>query len=555
MPTLADLFADERDPARRVERFEALQKSLGASVERGSKGHDRFAQGVGILDGSRSAHLAELAEKVQTISKGLSAEQATEVQETLADLMKAADDTSDPIAAGNIGHPSGANPGNLAPYNLETPAKQLVPRFTPLRNDLTRIKGKGTAREVRRIRGYTNTGMGGVPDQSPFFDSQSAQTAFGSLNLRRGSKIAYAMDIISTNYVEMSLSSDVTYRAQFQNLGFEDSRALDQMALLWSHLVGEEKALLYGRGSGTGYSGALAALTVGAQTAVSSPAGTWPATATPTLWVAANSGFGYGIAVSSATCTPGVTTDSVNIPITSAPAGALNYGVWSGSTAGAATFMGNYSAVNGVINVPGPVSGGAAGAPTADASASALAYDGFLTVLTGSNSGYVNTAGGSVSTNGDAPWQNMFAGLYASVYADPEETWVSAPERRSLSDFLRKSANGTAGYRINLTQGEAGDATVGSIVNGLVNESSPTGRVVDLRVHPYMPAGVSFCRQRVLPVPDSGIGDTSVVDCVQDYMSIAWPQIQFTYDLSTYWLGTLVHYAPMWSGAITGLTA
>jgi hypothetical protein len=36
-------------------------------------------------------------------------------------------------------------------------------------------------------------------------------------------------------------------------------------------------------------------------------------------------------------------------------------------------------------------------------------------------------------------------------------------------------------------------------------------------------------------------------------MSVDWPQIQFTYDASTYWLGTLVHYAPKWSGAITGL--
>jgi hypothetical protein len=36
-------------------------------------------------------------------------------------------------------------------------------------------------------------------------------------------------------------------------------------------------------------------------------------------------------------------------------------------------------------------------------------------------------------------------------------------------------------------------------------------------------------------------------------MSVEWPVIQFTYDVSTYWFGTLVHYAPAWSGLILGL--
>ena len=35
--------------------------------------------------------------------------------------------------------------------------------------------------------------------------------------------------------------------------------------------------------------------------------------------------------------------------------------------------------------------------------------------------------------------------------------------------------------------------------------------------------------------------------------AINWPVIQFTYDISSYWFGALVHYAPAWSGAIAGI--
>jgi hypothetical protein len=40
---------------------------------------------------------------------------------------------------------------------------------------------------------------------------------------------------------------------------------------------------------------------------------------------------------------------------------------------------------------------------------------------------------------------------------------------------------------------------------------------------------------------------------VQEYMSVDWPVVQFTYDASTYWYGTMIHYAPKWSGMISGI--
>jgi hypothetical protein len=60
-------------------------------------------------------------------------------------------------------------------------------------------------------------------------------------------------------------------------------------------------------------------------------------------------------------------------------------------------------------------------------------------------------------------------------------------------------------------------------------------------------------RSHTLPFPDNNVGETSQIVAVQEYMSVDWPQIQFTYDQSTYWFGTLLHYAPMWNGLITGI--
>jgi hypothetical protein len=68
-----------------------------------------------------------------------------------------------------------------------------------------------------------------------------------------------------------------------------------------------------------------------------------------------------------------------------------------------------------------------------------------------------------------------------------------------------------------------------------------------------MPAGASFINSRVLPIPNSNIGETVEIVEVQPYMAVDWPQIQFTWDSSTYWFGTAVHYAPKWSAAILGI--
>ena len=77
--------------------------------------------------------------------------------------------------------------------------------------------------------------------------------------------------------------------------------------------------------------------------------------------------------------------------------------------------------------------------------------------------------------------------------------------------------------------------------------------MVDVIAHPYMPAGVALVWSKTLPFPDSGISETTQVANVTDMIVVEWPVIQMSYDISTYQYGTMIHRAPTWSGAITGI--
>jgi hypothetical protein len=584
LPTKEDIFSDVQpgNAADYAGRIDTLKSALAAAIKRHDSGVDSFIDAktaremgtpgsVGIIKGfapgrNPADRLLELAERFSTVTKGLSADEQAAITASFAELRELAGDVGKDITV--------TSPGNLHPYDLEEPAKVLVPRFTPLRNMMPRQRGQGTAREYRRILGYTNTGMGGVPDQTPFFNSESDANdpSFGQLALRRGQKISYAMDIHTASYMEMSLSDLVSWKSQFTNLGFADSRQLSQMALLWSHLLGEEKAILWGRGgSQTGYEGPVGQ--PAGSIAASGSGGTIP-TATYSYKITAYSGMGETAPVSLSGTLSVTSGQNVVITLTSdsnltTTKGTLSYKVYAQSGgSGSETLQGQFIPVTSsgttTITLSSFVSGGA-GVPSADTSSNTNAYDGFLAVLTDpAQAGYtarfnqsyqgksVFTLGGSNNV-GDEPWQDAFASLYASVFADPEEVWLAAPQRRQLTDYLRAANGTTAGYRITMDPSQANGVQVGAMVTGLVNESSPTSRVVDLRVHPYMPQGCSFIRTVNLPIPDTHIPATSSITEVQGYMSVDWPAIQFTYDASTYWYGTLIHYAPRWSGAITGL--
>jgi hypothetical protein len=336
--------------------------------------------------------------------------------------------------------------------------------------------------------------------------------------------------------------------------------SLSQTALMWASKGAEERAALYARGATA--NGFLGAVSRADHLAVQS-ASTGGAIGAATYYIKVTANAGGGESVVSNEVNTGAlsgSTNSITVNVTSEPTGALNYNLYVGTASGAETYQTSF--VGNSFTLTTYATGGAA-MPGADStvSSSGTLYDGMLSVFTDpAQAGYVKRVNGKLSTsNPGDEFQQAFVRLYGADVvgsgdkrlADPNVIFVDGNVRKEMSDLLKNNASTTA-YRIALTESDAtGGARIGSLVSGIVNEV--TGTMVDFEVHPYMPSGAAVIWSETLPMQDSEISQTVEFVNVVDYMAYYWPDIQMTYDQSTYWYGTMAFYAPAWSGALLGI--
>jgi hypothetical protein len=360
-------------------------------------------------------------------------------------------------------------------------------------------------------------------------------------------------------YFEFGVSDSVSFAAQYAGQGFQDIRALSAQSLLYSSMLLEERMLLMGRGAnGTYFSGALASPTVTLANAAPATGESAITGFTSTIWVKVTADAGdFGQSGPSTMASVAAASGSVTVAtISSAITGALGYRVYVGTGASAPAdaamyYAGRTGSLSFRITGALPTSGVAVSVAAAgDTSAFTNGYDGIMPIVTGSNSGYVKNINGTF--NGVSPgaeFQTAFASLYQSVKADPDELLFNGTDRKNLSELLKNSSS--TNYRLTLQQDEIGNAVIGSVITAIQNEV--TGKVVPMTVHPWMPQGNVAILSYTLPIPDSQVSNVWSVVNVQDYMGINWPVIDFQYQISSYWQGTFVCYAPAWNGAITGI--
>lgn len=561
LPPASEMFGTDnpRDLAAKADGFnEALNKSLVA----GYRGDFTPAVQIpGMVQGPGAAMAAlEKAAADPMLAKAI----GTDVLSSLQAQVQASREIVKDIQVGDgvtTGTPIGTG---LVPFDLEAPAKYLAPRPTPLRNKLPREKGQGTSRRYKRITGITGSGTGGVGVFHPGI-SETTQNNFApngasnALYLNRGAKISYAGDDKIVPYFEFGVSDSVSFAAQYAGQGFQDIRALSSQSLLYSSMLLEERMLLMGRGANTSYfSGALASPT--ATVAVAAPASgeTAISGATTTIWVKVTADAGdFGQSTPSAIASVSASAGTVGVvTVSSAITGALGYRVYVGTGASvpadaAMWYAGRTGSLTFRITGALPTSGTAVTAAASDTSAYTYGYDGIMPIVTGSNSGYVKNINSTF--NGTTPgseFQTAFASLYQSVKADPDELLFNGTDRKNLSELLKN--NNSTNYRLTLQQDEIGNAVLGSVITAIQNEV--TGKVVPMTVHPWMPQGNVAILSYTLPIPDSQVSNVWSVVNVQDYMGINWPVIDFQYQISSYWQGTFVCYAPAWNGAITGIS-
>jgi hypothetical protein len=555
-PKVADMFSDSTSPVEAAERFDSYKSELAKSLAT-----PRALPSAPQFEQQSNADALEKALGSIEISKALSPELVSSVRNSLAEagLSKAGSEwkLGDGVTTGN---PVGSG---LVAFDLESPAKLLTPRPTPLRNRIPRKKGIGSAHRFKVISGFTGSGTGGVGIFHPGITEAggvaagASQFAQGGYTPLRGATISYAGYDSAVNYKQFSASDTVSWGAQFAGQGYEDIRQLSQSTLLYSSMLLEERMLLGGRGTDAGFIGAIAP-TVSLAAVANTTA---PITGfTTNVWVQVVGHGIWGTGAITANASVGVTTNqNVVVTVTNANSNAaLSYDIYVGTGASAPAASAMWLTASGVTASVYAISGAlltagtpATGVAATDTSAYASGYDGILSYACGPNSGYVNHINSTLSVSNPGNEFNVaFASLYDSVKADPDEILANGHDRKQLSDTL-KSASGSS-YRINLDQ-DAHSAAIGTLVEEIQNEI--TGKFVAVTVHPWLPQGTCPIVSWTLPLPDSNVSDVFAAVNVVDYMGIQWPVNQFLYESSSYWMGSFLCYAPGWNGAVMGITA
>lgn len=557
IPTVLDeIFADiAGDPAAQATRSLALKSAATESAEEAESGRTRIDFFSAEEQGGRQfsilrkapAGLDDVQAKFAEITKSFGAGGGI-----TPDLQAQLDGVQSWIQKDWT--PTTPISGNMYPYDLIPMARQLWPRDTPLRNTIPREPGQGGAKEFMRILSVSNAGVpNGAADLLIGFNSQTQTSNWGSapVVLNRPKKITYTGDRKSVLYMELGVSDAVSFVSYFKGLGFDNQRTLSRTALLWAHLLGEERLDLYGRGSAAGYAGAVSA--PGTVTATGGASGGFIPDASYFVYVAAYTGTGYS-AVSTVAATgalAGGGDNTITVAIGTEPAGALAYGVWVGTTTGIANahfqgiFPGNPILLT-TYNAAGAVTAGT------DSSSDATVYDGILTVAADpAQSGYFKRVNGNWNTTTPgAEIDTMLAAMYTSYAARPAELWTDGATRSRLGQLMRTGGSTGSAYRTNVVAGTT-NGQMGTTVVGFANAN--TGDMLDIHTHRFMPVGNVLARSTSVPFPDAHVSAPSTKFNVQDYMSIPWPLLQMSYDESTYQIGTLVHQAPMLYGLLTGI--
>ena len=567
LPTNVELLFGESPTAPKMSaqevsiRFDELMKAVENVKTRTVTRQEMAGLGEGqplMFNEPNTAYgLLEKAMSSPEIVKGLSADALASLQGSLAglkdtqpDLVKDLTLTS-PLTTG------------LVAFDLEAPAKLLTPRPTPLRNRIPRSKGIGTSHRFKTISGFTGTQTGGVANLHPGI-ADTTQTNFAvtgssnSLYYHRGPKISYAGFDTVVPYAQFSVSDEVTWSAQFSGQGYQDIRQLSRTSLLYSSMLLEERMILMGRGTASGFSGAMAAptaLTVTAQTPTTGNVALTGVTTNVYVRVTSDAGsFGESVVVASAgTAVSGV--QDILIKWTDSSQ-ALGYNIYLGTGASDPGLAGSFFSQRVSANTSAGIEIGGAlpttgkTAPASDTSAYLAGYDGMLAYCMGPNAGYTKKLNSIFSTaNPGVEFQNAFVAMYAFNKADPDAILLNGADRKQLSDCLK--GNAASNYKINLSQDDITGVTLGDVVVGLVNEV--TGKRVELEVNPWLPQGVAPIISWTLPIPDTQVSNVWEIKNVQDLMGIDWPVLQFAYESSSYWYGTQICYAPGWNGCISGI--
>ncbi|NPV78250.1 MAG: hypothetical protein HPY59_17980 [Anaerolineae bacterium] len=483
-------------------------------------------------------------------------------QQAIAEFKKALGQPMDPNVLKKTGVTQATG---LVAYDLQAPAKNLVPVLTPIRNRTPRVTGGGgTSTNWKAVTGINTARLRGFV-----------------LEGERNGVVTTSVEDKSAAYRTLGLEDSITFEAERAALGFEDIRSMQAQRLLWATMIEEELADLGGN-----YSVALGTPTAPTVTAESSGgsigAGTYNVIVVAlTLYgylassltngvvgqvsvtpASGGSAFTYGGGSSnrsSATST-GALTGSTNMIKASTPVvpGAVAYAWYVGTNGN--ELLQAITTINSVALTSLETSERQnASAITADNSKNLLGYDGILYQAWASGSGaYIkNMATGtpgsgtglSASSDGGITEINeMFRSMWDNYRLSPTRIYVNAQE----ADNITKKVLTASAAQIPYVTGM--EFTAGMRVKSLLNRfAMGVAPEVPLEIHPNLPPGTLVTVTEQLPYPINGIPNVMEMRLRQDYYQIEWPQRTRKYESGVYFDGVFAHYFPPSVGIITNI--
>jgi hypothetical protein len=461
-------------------------------------------------------------------------------------------------------------------YDLQRPAKNLIPVITPIRNRLPRVPGNGgPATNWIQVTGIDTLHVAGpVPEG----------TRQGVMTTAATPKAA--------NYVTLGSEDFVTLQAELGSVNFEDLRATTGMRQLWATMIMEERNIIGANytvslGSagvpqgvaltlnatggtipddGTGYSVYVVALTnMGKQ---ASAVGTTALPGTVTITPADGSAtfsYGGGSSKLSGAATTGAVSHSnlasVSAHCTQIPA-AAGYAWFMGVTGSGNYWLQQITTINSALIVSYSVATFKTTDITgiaSDNSANLYGWDGLISTAAqyASNGAYfaalargtdgTGTPLSSADSDGVIPeidtcnrdrWDNYRLGFDA--------WYVNAQEGRNISKKIL-AANP---MHINYGGGED-NMTGGQIVKYMLNPY--TGQRQEIVIHPDVPAGLIIGLTHTLPYPMSNVPNVLEMKLRRDYFQMEWPMRTLKYETGVYFDGVLANYFPPAMGVIKNI--
>ncbi|WP_395664568.1 hypothetical protein [Methylocella sp.] len=489
---------------------------------------------------------------------------SNEVQDVL-DRLKSAQSRplGDPRFRGLLGlekstfSQSASPTSGLTFYDLELGAKFLYPVMTPLRNMIPRVSGKGGVQAAWRAITAVN----------------ASNLRFGVSAANRGGTLAVAMQDYTATYKSIGVETSVDFEEQFAGQGFDDVRAIAAKTGLEALMIGEEAMILGGCSSGIGATptptlateaagGALAAQSWSVICAAltldgvmnGSVAGGVQGQISRVNADGSTDSFGGGVAMKSAAAAISTTGSASVVKASVTPvSGAMGY-AWFWGAAGAEK-LGAITSINSVViaaAATGPQTAASLGG--ADNSANPLAFDGLIYQALKPGSGATvyamptgtlgvgskltaDSAGGVVEIDG------VLRSMWENYRLSPDTMWVNAQEALSISKCVVSAASNSAQRFVF----EAAHDLIGGgvMVRSYLNRfSMQGGNVIDIRVHPNMPAGSILMTSKALPYPLAGVGNVMQIRARQDYYQIEWPLRTRKYEFGVYSDQVLQNFFP-----------